>query len=258
MDYFFPEPVIYEEYKPIDISEEVYSTRRKTQPLYTFNRSNPFDESINWKELNEHYRNGTLDYDYQIHYPPVLKYLKSINPDFKLPSNDETETLCNADSADIEVLSSASEDKALDMERECDENPNADGDNITMKSFRRYWPNFDYRYKKILKWKSSSKPENKKKKKKFFSSYKKTFYTTTALTALISTGAFVGTVTLFPPLVPILACYLLPLSVISSGITLFKAKRVLKKRKTKNNDDLLKFKIKSSIKNFSNLFSSMK
>lgn len=259
MNYFFPEPIVYLEYKPIDITQEPYLSRRKTQPLYKFNKTNPFDESINWKELNWHYKNGTLDYDY----PLPEKYrasrnLKSENPEIKPPSADETETLCNTDSADTKVPPTAPEEEVLDTEKDCDEKPCDDGDNITIESPRRRWPSFDSKLKKLSKWKRSSKPEHKKKKRNYFSSYKKTFYTTTALTALLSTGALVGTVALFPPLAPILACYLLPLSVISNGILLFKAKKAFKKRKTNNNDDLFKFKIKSSIKSFSNLFSPMK
>ena len=249
----FGESLVLEEYKPIDITEEKYINTRKKQKLYVFNKNNPFDESISWNELNKHYKNGTLDYDYKIKYPPVVTYLKNTNPEIKLNFDDGIKKIGSSKAQIKNVLFEDSPQKhSVSLEHK---DPH-DSETSKMKPKSFDFSTFNNKHPKLYNFRlpKISKPEQIPLNP--FSSYKKTFYLATAGTALLSTGALLGTVTMFPPLIPILLTYLLPISVISSSITLFKAKRTVKKRKMKIILKVQKFKIKSPSSKFYGLFES--
>lgn len=247
---FFKEDIKVFTKEPIDINSEEIQARRREQPLYKFNKENPFDESTNWKELTYHYENGTLDYDYAVKNPIAVKFFQLRYPGRKLPSGDDQATLYG-DSPEVDQVSSLTlmSNDIDELEGEsCVDTPASFGETIKLKLASFELPTFDLKSPQLPEFKLPEMPDLVNNTINPLARYKKPFYLTTAAAAVLSTGTLVGTVVVCPPLAPVLMVYLLPISVVSSGVSLFKAKKALKKRRTKISQKLRKFKLKCSRK----------
>ena len=277
---------IYNIYRPHEYDNENFRNSRDTDKLYDFPKKNPFDQNIDWKELTKHYENGTLNHDYKITYKPVLKNLKLGNIGANKSVADKENNITNNDvgidntqvSAEsalcdqtLKKLSPLFKNKNLNLKKtESSINTKINKFNDKFQPLNAFSESpvkskklnletknpFFSNSGKISKLKNKINCDQSRKKKKKGNFYKKIMYTTTTCSAIISTVALVTTATLFTPLLPTILPFLLPVSIASNGIILFKVKRVASKTKKKICTEIQKFKLNTTnYRNSKNLYS---
>ncbi|XBW34742.1 hypothetical protein QEN19_000309 [Hanseniaspora menglaensis] len=258
--------VTFNNYEPHKFDNENFRSSRNKSELYNFPTKNPFDENINWKEFTKNYEDGTLNHDYKIRYKPALKYIEALDS-IEINSAKEKNNVPNLkDITKINNnvdLNSATKEVAenfvvLQNSRPLQVENNKNKPKVHLGIFKinkkitiqqngskevllDKKPNFFFTFPKY-----SEKLANNKfnfTSKKQTSALKITFYTTTGCTAVASTAILIVCATAFPLMIPAVLPILLPTSVVSSGIVLFKAKRIVSKAKKNIHKDIKKFKI---------------
>ena len=279
---------IYNTYTPHKFDNENFRNSRDTNNLYDFPKKNPFDQNIDWKELTKHYENGTLNHDYKITYKPVLENLKLGNMGSNKLVEEKENNITNKDIGNDNLQVSAEsalcvqtlkkqsplfKNKHINLTKtESSTNTKINRLNDKFQTLNTFSEKpvkskkFNFESKnpfflnsgKISKLKNKISTDQSRKEKKKGNFYKKIMYTTTACSAVISTVALVTTATLFAPLLPTVLPFLLPVSIASNGIILFKVKRVVSKTKKKICIEIQKFKINTTNYRNSRKFYSQK
>ncbi|OBA26288.1 hypothetical protein HANVADRAFT_86087 [Hanseniaspora valbyensis NRRL Y-1626] len=267
---------IYNTYTLHKFDNENFRNSRDTNKLYDFPKKNPFDQNIDWKELTKHYENGTLNHDYKITYKPVLEHLKLENigankPVAEKENNIKNNTIGN-DNPQISAESALCDQtlkkqSPLFKKKHINLTKTESSNNTKVNRFNdKFQPMNTFSEKPVKSKESNFKTKNpfflnsgkisklknkisidqsrKKKKKENF--YKKIMYTTTVCSAVFSTVALATTAALFAPLLPTILPFLLPVSIASNGIILFKVKKVVSKTKKKICSEIQKFKINTT------------
>lgn len=255
----------YNSYSAHKFDNQDFRTSRNSKNLYDFQKNNPFDENIDWKVFTEHYEKGTLNHDYKITYKPALRYLNSMK---SAKAEGLMKGKFIEDNKNITCLTKKTNNIHFAEAQETIQRMPTDCKSLkkdatfTSRGFHLFNPkkpsnnneihgNIEIE-KMILssneeKNENATNPKNRKRKNSFLCNnhlfkrsasnkerkkvnfYKKTFCVTAACTAFISTTALITTATVFPPLLPIWLPMLLPVTVASNGIMLFKAKKQLSK-----------------------------
>lgn len=258
----------YNSYLPHKFDNQDFRASRNSKTLYNFQKNNPFDENIDWQLFTEHYEKGTLNHDYKITYKPALRYLNMMKNtktkrlmESSIIDSNKNISFVNENLNDMHSIETQETIQKMHIESALDKKDDAyKSRNFCLFKSKKHLTNIEMHENKAIgktdfrvkEKKNADKTKPKKeerrsfflwnnhlferstsyKKRKSVNFYKKTFCVTAACTAFISTTALVTTATVFPPLLPICLPMLLPVTLASNGIVLFKAKKKISKLNT--------------------------